>query len=444
MLKHFLERWTRRFFCRSAASRGGSHGNRVYLLALWCLVLCAINLGGMMAWWLYSADWVPFTPYSGVRLAVGVITGGLVLVGTPIGIQLINTLERAENHEARAPSDLVNPWKIMPIKNADGNVEWSNEWRDIAWFTTPTGSRTDEAWLCGVVSWSGLGEGILLRTTDGGKVWRDVSSQIKSSPRSRVGYLQSLDFTSVQVGNSSMFEGTLAAADGIYRTRYSKNAEEGDITWKKLIPDRLEARVFNRLAFSANEIYAVGWTGMLHGSLRGETWEIEEPTMTYDIRSVSAYGNPPGIVWAVGRNSPDPGTSGAIYRRLTIGFWQREYISSAPLNDLVVVRGEFALVVGENGTMLRGTNLDKGLSHWESVKLKGMDENLRSISYDEKRDTLWVVGDNGVILRSEDGGNTWLRLPPTKIGARTPGLGRVRFFGGLGIILGHDIVLQYQ
>ena len=102
-------------------------------------------------------------------------------------------------------------------------------------------------------------------------------------------------------------------------------------------------------------------------------------------------------------------------------------------------------MVGSKGLILRGTRDEKsGNWSWSNVA-SGVESLLTSVAYAEKSG-YWIVGDKGVILFSVDDGKTWRRISAQdRDGSPVQSsLGRIRFRGDMGWIVGHDILLCAQ
>ena len=72
------------------------------------------------------------------------------------------------------------------------------------------------------------------------------------------------------------------------------------------------------------------------------------------------------------------------------------------LTDVCVIDQNTAIVVGEDGRIIRTTD---GGENWD-LPISGVTNNLNSVFF-ANSDTGWAVGDWGIILKSTDGGITW-------------------------------------
>ncbi|HXG90754.1 MAG TPA: YCF48-related protein, partial [Blastocatellia bacterium] len=93
------------------------------------------------------------------------------------------------------------------------------------------------------------------------------------------------------------------------------------------------------------------------------------------------------------------------------------------------------LITGDNGTLLRTEN---GGATWERVQLS-VREPLFGISFIDKK-TGWVVGYGGRIIRTYNGGRDWVEQDS----ATTTDLFSVSFHKNRGYAIGRDgVVLRY-
>ncbi len=156
--------------------------------------------------------------------------------------------------------------------------------------------------------------------------------------------------------------------------------------------------LFSVTFVSATEGWASGrWGTVLHTADGGRTWERQETGVDYTLASVSFAD--PRNGWAVG----DEGT---ILRTADGGRSWRRQDSPVPyfLMGVAFVTPEEGWIVTERTTIL---HTDDGGRTWE-VQLRDEDFILRSVSFCDRR-TGWAVGEFGYIYRTGDGGRTWVR-----------------------------------
>jgi photosystem II stability/assembly factor-like uncharacterized protein len=359
-------------------------------------------------------------------------------------------------------------WKNVDIvEKAPGKARYLKApWTDIAWVDS-------DGWLCGVLEEGGgggnVGTGILLRTRDGGITWSEVPKAnfdaetgkfawgpcTPDEPKescarhywyqwNEVGPIKSMLFWRAPGEEAS--RGFLAAATGIYLS------EDNGEHWKRSTPKPSERdgyALFSRIADieGLHEIYAVGWQGISHWPDPSGKWELQLPTYSYAISSILV--GPDREVWAVGHapNIDRRSYVGAVYYLAPrTKNWVRVPLTGIDLafdqsfNDILLLDYKTALVVGQQGLILRGMRDTAGDWRWARVT-SNTDATLNSIAYADNR--VWVVGEGGVTMWSVNKGESWTKLAITKDDQGFPiNLKRVRFVGHTGWILGDGIVLR--
>jgi photosystem II stability/assembly factor-like uncharacterized protein len=244
-------------------------------------------------------------------------------------------------------------------------------------------------------------------------------------------------------------EGWAATVTGIYSTDDAVNGE-----WKRRTPPP-ETTNYAQYSDFANieafhEIYAVGWQGIAHGINWGEDWDVQKRTQSYPINGISVFwaGGDDRNVWAVGRAGVDSlgktgsDSYGAIYHQDgPTGHWEPvplPKVTFKPGQSLAAVCQidyDTVFVVGQSGLILKGTRQGKDWV-W-AVSDSGTAADLNYVTYDGEKRTVWIVGGLGVILRSDNLGKTWtLSHSDTKQNLR-----RIRILDRQRWILGDQVVL---
>jgi len=359
------------------------------------------------------------------------------------------------------PTSLQEEWEVKPIQveSEDGQTSTvSYTWTDIA-------QLGSEVWLCGAIEWGGgagqfLGRGILLYSVNGGSQWKEIKRDrfvsgsgtlaVWGEKWDNVGPISSVAIYRRLV-QSGVFhkEGWVATVTGIYSTDDAVNGE-----WRRRTPppDTTDYAQYSDFANveAFHEIYAVGWQGIAHGVDWGEDWEVQKTTHSYPINGISVFweGGADRNLWAVGRAGQDAlgktgsDSYGAIYHQDgPTGNWERvplpmvTFKPAQSLSAVCQIDYNTAFVVGQSGLVLKGTR--EGMDFAWTVLDSGTAADLNYVTYDGEKKTLWVVGNQGVILRSDNLGKTWtLSHSGTKQTLR-----RIRLMGNQRWIVGDQIVL---
>lgn len=129
----------------------------------------------------------------------------------------------------------------------------------------------------------------------------------------------------------------------------------------------------------------------------GQTWEKVTSLQDEDLQKISTQGL--DTVYVVGKNGL---IAQSTNRALT---WNKQYIAGgATLNDVTFINHSIGIAVGSIGSILKTT--DAGLN-WNQVT-SGTTNNLNGIAA-TGLDNIWIIGDNGTVLCSVDGGNVWTK-----------------------------------
>ena len=135
--------------------------------------------------------------------------------------------------------------------------------------------------------------------------------------------------------------------------------------------------------------WAVGTNGVIQRTINGgEYWKFHETQSGYDLYAVSFITKRKG--WAAGR-------AGIILSTTDGGFtWQAQSSGvSETLYDILALSENEIYAVGASGTIIHSTD---GGETWEQEHT-GINDNLYVVTRVKDSDTLWAVGQLGVILR---------------------------------------------
>ena len=285
---------------------------------------------------------------------------------------------------------------------------------------------TDVCFLNTNLGWAVGAQGVILRTTDGGKNWNEISQVANVSPTSMALDQKILNMrngvrsraTGIADGSSAhlpircRFESVCFVDEkhgwiaGGYEVPYVGRSRavvmrtiDGGLTWNAV--NNLVVPRFNRIQFSdALNGWAIGktgnlfQTGIVHTSDGGHTWSSQSS------RKMDAWTDaeqtPLGLI-----TIDYSGKLGVVKSNK----YERSVIISknpARVSQVRMVDEKTGWAVGENGTVLRTEN--GGLS-WSDVEMSGFAKlakkfDFRTISLTDSH--VWIAGDPGTFLFSID------------------------------------------
>jgi photosystem II stability/assembly factor-like uncharacterized protein len=306
------------------------------------------------------------------------------------------------------------------LRSADQGVNWTN--------VSPVGFS--EIWLDMAFNANGVGiavgsSGGVARSTDGGANWQEQVTPLSSG--TAVAFADAN--TVVVMGNTgqtmrstdagaSWTTGFAFSASAFYRLRFSSptvglavsfvngltlRTRDAGETWTRIGGGTIDENVVGMAASPSGNVVLAGSLGraMLRSADGGATWlrsgsfpvgaQFQKPAFATEQRAIAI--RPEGqIVLSV-----DAGQTWSIAD-------DRLSQDQIRLNDATMASATVGLVVGNEGLILRSTN---GGSSWAAVN-SGTPQQLRAVRC--LTATVCVAGGGGV-LRSTDGGATWTVLP---------------------------------
>lgn len=299
-------------------------------------------------------------------------------------------------------------------KSSDGGSTWC----EIATFTGQAAqynaiSAADarSAWVVGETADPGKKkQSIIFRTTDGGRSWN--RQYCKSIP--------SLSSIKAVDKNTVWASGERLGHPAIIRTDNSGK------TWqvKKVFSNSLD-KVTDLIACSKKKAQVV--LGDVRFDQWTNHWNYVEP---YSLTKLYSTING-GISWS---NPSDPGRdsinylaatsvgdrywmagAGVLYSANAGSTWSQQIsnVASCDLTGVAALSSATAWIVGDNGCILR---TDDGQT-W-TRQTSGTKARLTSISA-VNRNVAWVTGQN-FVARTVDGGTTWVPATPTPLGQEGP------------------------
>jgi len=233
-------------------------------------------------------------------------------------------------------------------------------------------------------AWLGGSAGLLLKTTDQGENFFRVDPgfsygihDLSFSPDGQYGYA--------------------VGPDGMYA-----DSNDFGVTWNtRMLGANLNPDLNSLTWAPMNDL--VGWIAGNEGSIyytadRGVTWDLQDSKTSFNLYGICAFDDQ--IAWAVGDN-------GTIVRTDNAGQdWNLQDSGIGLSLRYCFNDNNFGLTVGFGGTVLQ--TADSG-NQWDKID-SGITNDLYSLSFKpDLGGKVLAVGD-GIIIRSEDFGNTWTNV----------------------------------
>lgn len=239
----------------------------------------------------------------------------------------------------------------------------------------------DTGWLVGSenLGSTGVNEGIIMNTVDGGKTW--VNQLTKPFNLNSIGFINSK-------------EGWAVGAEG-----WIGHTINGGKSWTaQTCP--LYGSLHKVFFIDKNNGWIASrdfWGQIAHTTDGGKNWVKQTNPTTNPIADVFFINTEKG--WAVGMDSTILRTTngGATWHRVDLTVTNNWYFRSVFFIDEM-----HGWTVGVYGIIMITT--DGGIT-WQENKT-GFSESLNSVFFIDPKNG-WATGDAGTILRSVDGGNTW-------------------------------------
>lgn len=223
--------------------------------------------------------------------------------------------------------------------------------------------------------------------------------------------------------------GYLGAADGkIFRTGNSSS------TWVP-VPAQTPETITGFFLFAPSVLYATGTKGYIARSFdSGVTWDAAgiQSNTTENLRDVTFFDYQVGF--AMGDNGQISWSNGG-------NVWENlPKLTSENLNALSKLDSSTSIIVGDAGVILKSEDMAKT---WRKINVPFI-ENFSSVDFwDEFLG--FISGENGLVLQTKDGGESWVQIPSgtsrdlTGISVGTP---TVAFAAGDdGTILRYECIL---
>jgi len=296
------------------------------------------------------------------------------------------------------------------FRSGDGGETWKR-------VPTPTdASLYDVAFGDDENGWAVGAGGTLLRSEDGGRSWESVEVETRDSFD---GSLRPLDSPLFGVAAVSANEAWAVGDFGVVlHTRDGRSWDQVVIAEETFADDNIPDRILNAVHFSDPQ---TGWIAGEFGTLLrttdgGDTWigerQIEGAAPDIYLFDVAANGQGWALTGGIGGVALGSTDAGSSWTTLDSG-------TTAGLFG-AAVHGERGILVGDRGVMLVTT--DAGRT-WRKPDRPRSFNWLRAAAYGGDG-FAYVAGEEGLILRSDDGGLSWTwragRKPPPKSGVSVP------------------------
>lgn len=178
----------------------------------------------------------------------------------------------------------------------------------------------------------------------------------------------------------------------IYRTG------NGGSSWVS-VPAQTEEDITGFYLFAPSVLYITGSNGYIARSFdSGATWDANISTNTTEnLKDVTYFDYQYGF--AMGDNGQISWTNGG-------NTWENlPKLTDQNLNALAKPDSSTSIIVGDGGVILKSDDIAKT---WRIIPTE-ITENLNSVDFWDENLGI-VAGDNGVTLQTKDGGETWLRI----------------------------------
>jgi photosystem II stability/assembly factor-like uncharacterized protein len=300
--------------------------------------------------------------------------------------------------------------KSVILVTIDGGENWTPQYKGVNEVLNIDLCFTDASngWAVGWAKEQNLWRGVLLRTTDGGRNWTHLP----------VGHLQAeqgiaaIDFISASEGWSVVTKGDFIRSEGV-TDRYVMNwtifhTQDGGITWEKQKTGTEEKRSWMPNPTICFVTEKEGWMTaggtIFHTEDGGLKWNVQEYQLIrgdveIDLWALGMYFLDDRRGWIVGDGILTTTDAGVTWLQEP----QRPF-GNVGLNKICFTTSKKGWVVGENGSIF---HTDDGGLTWD-IQNSSTDTELRGIHFITS-ERGWVVGDKGTILHTINGGLTWTK-----------------------------------
>lgn len=310
------------------------------------------------------------------------------------------------------------------LSTTNGGSNWSNNLHAFVSPSDPLYPLNSTFFINSNTGWAGGYSGIINKTTDGGNKWTSVLT-------SSFNTINSIHFLDTDTG-------WVCGQSGMIQ--YTSN---GGANWtSQSLPISNSVNDINIGKFSLTGyfgLHKIGWCatdgGFLYKTTNGGfNWSVSIPLTTANMHSVVTFSEDIAVAC---------GDSGKIIRTTNGGTSWATVVSGAvggTLRSLSFADADNGICVGDSATVLYTTN--KGETWY--LDISGPRSLTTKNLYDVSANidlllSYTAIGENGIILKSEDEGSTWTKLSSgvkTRLnGISSPAIGVSIVVGTRGTIL---------
>ncbi|MDO8549647.1 MAG: YCF48-related protein [Ignavibacteria bacterium] len=294
------------------------------------------------------------------------------------------------------------------LKTTDGGINWVVK---AVQLINPNGQLLDVQFIdsVNIIAVGGSddffgGENpTVIRSSDGGENWIEISSQFQRG-------ISSLSFIDTNNGLCAGFSG------GIYKT------ENAGSDWSKIttgtLPDFYDLCSIDSLEFYATGSDHVSFTNiLLYTNNGGINWYQKNIPNFLNVRGIDFINSEYGII---------VGDTLIYYTSDGGNIWNPSYVSATTyLKDVIFIDDNKVLAIGGEGKILKSSDAGKS---WFPIN-SGVTGDLEIIVFKDSLNGLIIVN-FGLLIKTTDGGETW-----QPINYNFSGLNDGVFFGNNGIAL---------
>ncbi|MCX7832910.1 MAG: YCF48-related protein, partial [Ignavibacteria bacterium] len=236
--------------------------------------------------------------------------------------------------------------------------------------------------------------GLLYITTNGGTNWTDISNQQLFGT-----YVFDIIFI-------NQYTGYMATGDENYSKGIFKTTNGGFNWFSQNVYLKCDECLTKLYVCDSNTIYAVGDYGaILKTTNSGINWFYQSEGVLKWLTSIDFIDENTGFLNAITNIY-----SNSIFKSTNGGeSWDSVASFDVLFIDILALNYNVCIAIGENGKIVRTSN---GGLNWYFVESGISSQSLTGITFSNQY-TGWICSYNGMIIKSTDMGNTWIKIAET-------------------------------